>query len=134
DFRRLLELNVRPLYEELGRLTVAFPRVNMTDAAEGAVTVTAAIDEGPEWRLGKVRLTGEELPLPDMHEAARFAYGAPANWKQFMASVDKMERALQRDGYITVSAKAVRSFHDSTQIVDVNVEVKKGPQFVFGDL
>ena len=117
DFRRLLDFNVRPLYEELGRLTVAFPRVNMARAGDAVVAVTAGIDEGPEWRLGKVVLTGDALPLADMHEAARFAYGAPANWTQFMASVYKMEQVLR-----------------PTQVVDVTVNVTKGRQFLFGEL
>jgi outer membrane protein assembly factor BamA len=134
DFRRMLEFNVRPLYEELGRLTVAFPRMNMARADDAAVTVTAGIDEGPVWRLGKVVLPGDALPLADMHEAARFAYGDPANWKQFMTTVDKMEQVLRRDGYITASSQPVRSFHDPTQIVDVTVQVKKGPLFRFGEL
>lgn len=134
DFRRKLEFNLRPLYDELGRLTVAFPSVKMADAGGGAVAVTAAIDEGPVWRLGKVVLTGDALPLADMHDAARFAYGAPANWKQFMASVNKMEQVLRRDGYITVSSKPVRAFHKATQVVDVDLVVGKGPQFLFGEL
>jgi len=134
DFRRKLELNLIPLYEELGRLTVAFPSVKMAEAGDGAVTVTAGIDEGPVWRLGKVILTGEALPLADMHDAARFAHGAPANWKLFMASVDKMEQVLRRDGYIAVASNPVRTFHDSAQEVDVNVAVKKGSQFLFGEL
>ena len=134
DFRRKMELNLRPLYEELGRLTVAFPSVKMADAGNAAVAITAGIDEGPVWRLGKVALSGDALPLADMHDAARFAYGAPANWKQFMASVNKMEQALRRDGYITVSSKAVRSYQEAAQVVDVNVEVRKGPQFLFGEL
>src|ERR1039457_2692799 len=72
DFRRMPEFNVRPLYEELGRLTVAFPRMNMARADDAAVTVTAGIDEGPVWRLGKVVLTGDALPLADMHKSVRF--------------------------------------------------------------
>jgi outer membrane protein assembly factor BamA len=134
DFRRKLEFNLRPLYDELGRLTAAFPSVKMADAGGGAVAVTAAIDEGPVWRLGKVVLAGDALPLADMHDAARFAYGAPANWKQFMASVNKMEQVLRSDGYITVSSKPARAFHESDPVVDVTVEVRKGPQFLFGEL
>ncbi len=134
DFRRMLELNVKPLYEELGHLTVAFPHVGMASAGDAAVVVTAGIDEGPAWHLGKVVIAGEALPLADMHEEARFAYGEPANWKQFMAAVGKMEQVLRRDGYIRVSSQAVRAFHDPTQIVDVTVQVKKGPQFLFGEL
>ena len=98
------------------------------------VTVTAAIDEGPAWRLGKVVLTGDALPLADMHEAARFAHGAPANWKQFTATLEKMEQVLRRDGYITGISKPVRAFQEAAQIVDVNVEVTQGPQFMFGEL
>jgi outer membrane protein insertion porin family len=134
DFRRMLELNVRPLYEESGHLTASFPRVSMSAAGDAPVTVAAAIDEGPEWRLGKVALTGDALPLADMHEAARFAYGDPANWKQFMAAAGKMAQVLRRDGYIKESWLPVRSFHDATQTVDVTVEIKKGPQFLFGEL
>ena len=134
DFRRMLELNLRPLYDELGRLTATFPRVSMSGAGNAAVTVTAGIDEGPVWRLGKVVLTGEALPLADLVEAGHFAYGAPANWKQFSRSIETMEDVLRRDGYIQVSPKPVRSFHDASQTVDVNVEVAKGPQFLFGEL
>ncbi|MGC9949946.1 MAG: POTRA domain-containing protein [Bryobacteraceae bacterium] len=134
DVRRALELNLRPLYEELGHLTVSFPHVNMADAGDAGVNVTAAIDEGPAWRLGTVRLTGDALPMADMHDAARFAQGSPANWKQFMLSVEKMEQVLRRDGYITVSSKPVRAFNDRTQVVDVNVQVRKGSQFLFGEL
>jgi len=134
DFRRMLELNVRPRYEELGRLTVAFPSVKMASAGDAAVAVTAAIDEGPVWRLGKVALTGDALPLADMLEAAGFAYGAPANWRQFTAGLVKMEKVLRRDGYIKVRSNPARSFQQATQVVDVNVEVRKGPQFLFGEL
>jgi outer membrane protein assembly factor BamA len=33
-----------------------------------------------------------------------------------------------------VSSKPVRSFQDQAQIVDVTVEVAKGPQFLFGEM
>jgi outer membrane protein insertion porin family len=134
NFRRKLELNLRPLYEELGHLTVSFKHVTTTSTGDAAVVVTAVVDEGPAWRLGKVVLKGDALPLADMNEAGRFAYGAPANWKQFMKTVEDMEKVVRRDGYITVSSNPVRSFQDQTQTVDVTVEVAKGPQFLFGEL
>ena len=134
DFRRLLDYNVRPLYEELGRLTVSFPDVKTAGTGEGGVTVTAGIDEGPVWRLGAVVLKGDRLPLADMYDATRFAKGSPANWKEFTASVHKMEQVLRRDGYITVNSKPVRVFHDAESVVDVNLEVTKGAQYLFGEL
>lgn len=134
DFRRALEFNVRPLYEEMGRLTVAFPKVSMASAGDGMVTAIASIDEGPVWRLGTVRLVGDSLPVADMHDAARFGQGLPANWKQFVLAVEKMEQVLRHDGYIAVVSNPVRSFQEASHVVDVNVEVKKGPQFLFGEL
>ena len=106
--------------------------IHYTFAAAGDPKyLPAAISERVE---GKVVLTGDALPLADMIEAARFAYGAPANWRQVGESVRKMEQVLRRDGYVTVSSKPVRSFQEATQVVDVNVEVRKGPQFLFGEL
>jgi outer membrane protein assembly factor BamA len=134
NFRHKLDLNLRPLYEELGRLTVSFPHVNIAGLGNAAVTVTAVIDEGPAWRLGKVVFKGDALPLADMYEAGSFDRGAPANWKQFMKTVEDMEKVLRRDGYIKVSSKPVRSFQDQAQVVDVTVEVNKGGQFLLGDL
>ncbi len=46
QFRRKLELNLIPLYEELGHLTVAFPRLTAAPAADSTLTVTAAITKG----------------------------------------------------------------------------------------
>jgi outer membrane protein assembly factor BamA len=134
DFRRLLELNLRPLYEELGRLTVAFRSVSMASAGDHAVAISAAIDEGPVWRLGRVDLRGEALPVAAMRDAAQFAEGAPANWKQFVTSVTNMEKVLRRDGYIAVSSRPVRNFRDGAAVVDVTVDVNKGRQFLFGEL
>ena len=118
DFRRMLELNLRPLYEELGHLTVAFQKVSMAEAGGDTVTVTAAIEEGPAWNLGKVELAGDRLPLAEMHDAAKFDHGAPANWARFKASIHDMEQVLRRDGYIRVASNPVRLFREAEKIVD----------------
>jgi len=133
DFRRMLELNIRPLYEELGRLTVAFPRVQMAVTAELAA-VTTQVVEGPVWRLGKIDLAGDELPEAEMRAAAQFAEGRPANWKLFLASVSDMEQVLRRDGYIHAESKPTRSFREADRTVDVRVDVQKGRRFFFGEL
>jgi outer membrane protein assembly factor BamA len=65
-FRRMLELNVRPLYEEKGRLTVSFPHIAIADPAAAASTINVEINEGPAWTLGKVDLTGDGLPVDQM--------------------------------------------------------------------
>ena len=133
DFRKKLELNLRPLYEQKGYLTVAFPRVKV--AASGAdAEVTAEVNEGPVWKLGKVDLRGEGIAAPELLAAGGFASGDTANWKEFLSAVSRMERELKRDGYIAVASKPARGFRDDGRTVDVAIDVKKGKQFYFGEL
>lgn len=133
-FRRMLELNVRPLYEEKGHLTVSFPHVTIADPAAATSTVNVEINEGPPWTLGKVELTGLGLPVNEMKTAAQFPEGKLADWKQILACIESMELVLKRNGYLNVSSKPVRSFHENGNVVDLNVQVRKGEQFVFAGL
>ncbi len=51
--RRLLDSSIRPMYEEQGRIRVAFPEITARKAATNdGVVVTIAIDEGPVYQLG----------------------------------------------------------------------------------
>ncbi len=133
-FRRMLELNVRPLYEEKGHLSVSFPHVTIADPAAATSTVNVEINEGPAWTLGKVELAGPGLPVDEMRAAARFPEGRLANWKQILASIESMELVLKRKGYLNVSSKPVRSFHENGNVVDLTVQVRKGVQFLFAGL
>jgi len=134
SFRHILELNVRPVYEEKGRLTVSFPQIAIADPAAATSTVNVAINEGPAWILGKVELTGDGLPVNEMKTAGRFPEGKLANWKQIEESIEHMQRVLKRDGYLGVSSKPARSFREKENIVDMKIQVRKGDQFRFAGL
>jgi outer membrane protein assembly factor BamA len=132
--RQIVDLNLKPLYEEKGLLTVAFPSVTIAKNADGTVAVTVAVDEGKVWTLGKVDVSGDELPLDAMREAAKFPEGKLANWKQVTAGIDAMKKVLHTDGYLAVSAKLERTYRKDAGVVDLAVQVKKGQQFLFGSL
>jgi outer membrane protein assembly factor BamA len=131
SFRRILELNVRPLYEENGRLSVSFPNISLVDPSASTSNVNVEIAEGPAWTLGKVTLSGAS---EDLLNSAAFPQGKLANWKQIEASITTLERSLKRSGYLNVAAKPVRSFHDSASVVDLTVQIDKGVQFFFASL
>ncbi|MGA2436822.1 MAG: hypothetical protein ABSG25_16225, partial [Bryobacteraceae bacterium] len=133
EFRSILDLNLRPLYEEKGRLTVGFPHVS-AESSDGGVSVLTEISEGPTWTLGKVELSGDGLAIDELLQAARFDEGHLANWKQFLAGVGTLEKVLRQNGYLAARSNPVRSFHNQTNVVDVKLEIAKGPQFLFGSL
>ena len=71
DLKRLLDQNIRPLYEELGRLNVSFP-----ENQSAGRRVTVLVDEGPVYKLGHVKVTGSGCP------AATDGTGEIANWRK----------------------------------------------------
>ncbi|MBV9081715.1 MAG: hypothetical protein JOZ62_03500 [Acidobacteriaceae bacterium] len=133
DFRQIVQLNITPMYEERGYLKVAYPRITGSGTS-GEITVTVAIDEGGVWRLGAVDVTGDNLPLVQMKRAATFPQGKIANWHEIVAGIAQMEQVLRSDGYLRVQSNPARSFHEDTGVVDLNIAVATGPQYLFSTI
>ena len=139
DIRNILELNVRPLYDRKAHLTMKFPTVAMEQSSggSGAVVASVSIDEGPEWKLGKVELTEDELPTGDRSGAAELRRFEPADWGhwgQVIASLQNSELALKHRGYLDAMAIPVGSCRSGSETVDLDIEVHKGPLSLFGTL
>jgi outer membrane protein assembly factor BamA len=133
EFRQVLDLNVRPLYEERGYLKVEFPSLRLA-FSEGSVAVSVQVVEGMAWILGKVEVAGDAIPRDEMVREGGFATGKIVNWQQVLESIARMEKVLKRDGYLAASSKPVRLFRDQGQIVDLRIDVNKGRQFLFGEM
>jgi outer membrane protein assembly factor BamA len=133
EFRQVLDLNVRPLYEERGYLKVDFPAIRLTPAA-GDLAVDVQVVEGNPWTLGTVALVGDHLPEEAMRKASALWDVHTANWKLILEGVARMEKVLRREGYLGVTSKPVRLFRDDGRTVDLRIEVTKGKQFVLGAL
>ncbi len=134
-FRQLLELNLRPLYEEHGYLSVEFVAVSAEKTGNGGVEVTTEVNEGRPYTLGRVDIDAPAtLPLEEMRKAAAFDTETIVNWTAFLKSINDMERPLRRTGYIGVKSTPERRLDDENHIVYVTVHVRPGPQFHFGRL
>ncbi|MBN9663167.1 MAG: hypothetical protein J0H49_33515 [Acidobacteria bacterium] len=134
EVRNVIELNGKPLYDEIGLLNFAVRTVSIETSGEHAVNVLVVVDEGPEWRLGQVEIQGADLPLAGMRKAAGFPVGQIANWKRITAGISEMERVLQRDGYLAAHSVAQRHYRNEAGQVDVVIQVDRGKQFHFGTL
>ncbi len=131
DFRQVLELNIRPLYEEQGRYRVEFSRI----AFENGI-VSVSISEGPVYTLGEVQVAGERLPVPP-EELARLAAmqpGQPPSQRRISQAVSAIVSALGRFGYLDASCEADRNLDDAKGCIDLMFSVYKGPQFAMGEL
>jgi outer membrane protein insertion porin family len=133
-FRQLLDLNVRPIYEEHGYLGVVFDHLRLREDDSGHLTVETHVIDGRVYTLRNVTLDGPGIPEAEMRQAAGFHTGEPANWKLFLESVSDAERVLKRRGYIAVRSRVERNLNSHEGAADVIVHVTPGPQYRFGRL
>jgi len=133
-FRDLVEFNLRRAYEEHGMYRVRFPRITPQKAGAGAVTVTIAIEEGPQYKLGEVHFVGDNLPVEAMLKAAKFKQGQIANWEEIQQSIWDTEKPVKRTGYFNASARPERVFHNDQLLLDLRISFALGPLYRSGEL
>jgi len=134
-FRQVLEANVRPLYDAIGRVRVAFPKVTVQPAKDVlGVAVTVEVQEGEVYSLDKVDLEGGGIPEKELLRAANFKTGDVADFKQIDAGLDRMKKRLTRDGFMHPQTRVDRTIRDAEKKVDLVVHVDPGVRYVFGKL
>lgn len=135
-FRRVLDSAVRPMYEEQGRIRVAFPEITAKKAeTNDGVAVTIAINEGPVYNLGTVVVAG--LPAAEVEQLAKsqeWHKGETANFTQIEANLGKIRERQRAQGYLRAQTSVVRDIHDDTHTVNLTVKVDRGTQFTLGKL
>ena len=132
-FRNYVDLNLRPLYERHGMYRVRFPSI--TAKIEGdSVAVNTTVEEGSKYTLGDVQLTGDNLPVSEMLDAADFKSGRLANWALILSSIEESEKCLKRAGYMLASARPERLFDDDKHVLSLRIAYNKGPLFRLGEV
>ncbi len=134
-FRLLLDNSARPLYEAKGRMRVAFPKIaTEPDPKVKGVIVTVAVDEGPVYKLGAVRVTGAGEEGPDLLKMADLKRGEIVNFDRVKAALRKIDEQMKREGYLQASSQPERRYDDAAKTVDVNLRITPGPLFAFSKL
>jgi outer membrane protein assembly factor BamA len=132
DIRRLLDINVKPLFERQGRLRIEFPSVT-AEKIDGGVRVNIAVVEGLVFKLRTVTSAGEGVPGADKLKAAPFPVGDVANWQKIETAAETLRQALRNEGYLAARFTLGRKLHDDGA-ADVDITFNRGSQFTFGQL
>src|SRR5579863_6477956 len=136
-FLTLLDNSIRPLYDGRGRVGVTFTKV-VTEKAKNDVNglaVTVTVNEGPEFRLGDVRITGSYVARSaELLKLGAFKKGEVANFDELGKGIDRIKRRLRHEGYLHADTAIERTLHHKPETVDVAIRIDEGPQFLFGTL
>lgn len=134
-FQQLLEANIRPLYEALGRVRVSFPKVTAQPAKDvNGVAVEVLVEEGDVYELDTVRLEAPGLPVQELLDVAKFKTGETADFSEIRAGLDRIRKRLARQGYLKPEVKMDWETVEPGKKVQLTVRATAGPSFTFGKL
>ena len=137
-FREILNSAIRPVYEQRGRVRVAFPEVRAEALSGGEVQgvhVFVKIDEGVSYELGKVQVA-PPTPLDPavLLKEGDFKTGDVANMDKVADGLEKIRKAVRHAGYLDVKVTNDRHIDDAKKAVDILVHIDAGAQYMMGKL
>ena len=135
-FRELLDIAVRPVYEQRGRVRVSFPEVRAEPVSDvEGVHVFVKIDEGQSYALGSVTIAGPSPVEPGgLIKAGDFKTGDVANFDRVNEGLEKIRLAVRRAGYLDAKVTSERLIDDANKAVDVAVHIESGAEYKMGKL
>lgn len=134
--RELLRYNVRPLFEEKGRMGVEFcPCSAVDDPNNLGLRVTVQVQDGPEYLYGSVpppEIPGmEPEKIEDMYSPKS---GDVVNMKQARESQAKIEETLRANGFIRAQTDLGIKVNDEEKTVDLEFSSAPGYRYFFDRL
>jgi outer membrane protein assembly factor BamA len=135
-FREMLNSAVRPVYEQRGRVRVAFPEVRTEPVSDvSGLHVFVKVDEGQSYELGKVAIAGPSpVDAATLIKAGDFKTGDVANFDRVNEGIEKIRKAVRHAGYLDVKVTSERQINDEKKSVDVAVRIDAGAQYQMGKL
>jgi outer membrane protein insertion porin family len=135
-FRLLLESQIRPLYEAKGYMSVTFPKIETTPAAEVAgVDVKVTVDEGSEYKLVRVAVAGRSASeSARILKTAKLPQMTIADFDQVKQAAARVKEAMRHQGYIEAEVTTDRKLDEAKKTVEFFLVVETGPEYTFGKL
>jgi outer membrane protein assembly factor BamA len=133
-FRQMLDSSIRALYEDRGRLRVAFPKIETVKSTENeGVVVAVVIDEGEVFTLGEVSYAGVPASS-ELNKLGGWIKGQPLIASEINVGLGRIRKSFREDGYLRVTSDLVRTFNDQAHTVDLTITITPGARYTMGKL
>ena len=132
----LLKYNIKPLYEQVGRLEVKFcPCTIEPDTETKGLIVTIQVDEGPEYKFGEVVPPQTSFIKPeDLSKLIKFQPGDTANLALVSEALKRYEDQFKGNGFINIRSQYDPTTNPDKKTVDVVMRLDPGDRYVFRKL
>ncbi len=134
--KELLHYNVRPLFEEEGRMGVKFcPCASEPDAETQGLAITVQVEDGPEYTFGEIEVLDPGPFSPDqIEEEFTFHKGGKVNMTLVNRARSELDKALQTQGYLKANSDLETPIDHEALTVGLQLTVTAGPQYSFNRL
>ncbi|MBI3696196.1 MAG: hypothetical protein HY238_15335, partial [Acidobacteria bacterium] len=134
--QELLDSNIRPLFEEKGRLQVRFGPLRVEESKEPTgVVVSVPVEEGDEFHFGKVQIRGNtKFSTADLSRLVKLEEDELANFALVNKTIGDIERRYQREGYMHVKATVERTLDEKKKSVDLMIRIQEGDPYTMRNL
>lgn len=134
-FRQMLDNEIKPMYENVGRLLVRFPKITAAPSREvSGVEVTVEVDEGPEFTLEDIQITGTPFSPEEIEDLAVYKRGETVNYTKVGLTLEKILDKMKSAGYVKAAYKAKRQVNPEARTARLFVNVEPGPRYMMGAL
>jgi outer membrane protein insertion porin family len=135
-FRALLDSQIVPLYEAKGYMRATFPKIATEPSAEvTGVDVKVTVDEGEEYKLTRVAVTGRSSSeSARILKTAKLPQMTIANFDEVRQAATRVQESMRHQGYLDARVTTDRKLDDVKKTVEFFLVVETGPAYTFGKL
>lgn len=135
NFRFLLENQIRPIYDSVGRLKASWKSITAASAAGVfGVVVTVEVEEGPAFTLERVVVRGTPFSEEEIQEIGQFKAGETVSMSEVGKGILRVLERLKEKGHMKAGYKAARRLWEDRNAVELYVDVEPGPVYRMGRL
>ena len=134
--KEMLHYNIRPLYEENGRLEVTFCpcRADPDPDSEGLL-VSIEVQQGDLYTFNSVKLEETSAVHHELLESlVEINHGEKADLARVRKAIAGIERLLKANGFMNAVGSFDRTLDTEAKTVDVTIQVERGDRYTFNKL
>ena len=134
--KEMLHYNIRPLYEEKGRLDVTFCpcRADPDPDSEGLL-VSIEVRQGEVYTFNSVELEETSAVHHELLDSLiQINQGEKADLARVRKAIADIERLLKANGFMNAVGSFDRELDTEAKTVDVIIEVERGDRYTFNKL
>ena len=132
----LLHFNIRPMFEEKGRMDVKFEEAEVKpDPGSSGLLIKVAVADGPAYTYGSVQKPDAfGLPEETVNKIFKFDTGDPVDMKLVRDAQGELDERYRRNGYLLADTKLETKLNHEAHTVDLAWKVNPGPQYTLRKL